>query len=869
MKKYIPVLIAIAYSIISMAQEIPVPEEYFGFKPGTDKMLFTYEDLTGYLKKMEISPRIELREIGRSTLGKPMYIAFISSEANIQNLDKLREINEQLAINPELSEKSTNQYLKEGKVFVLFTMSMHSNEVGPSQAVPEIIYKLATTNNKELLGYLDEVVLMIVPCHNPDGMDMVVNNYNKYKNTKYEACRLPGVYHKYAGHDDNRDFITLNLAETKIISDIFTTTWFPQVMIEKHQMYTNGPRYFVPPVHDPIAVNIDQELWNWTWIFGSNLSKDMTANGLAGLTQHYLFDDYWPGSTETALWKNVIALLTECASAHYASPVYIEPNELKVRGKGLAEYKKSINMPMPWEGGWWRLSDIVTYEIESSVSMLKTAGLHKKEILELSHKLCVRETEKGKSSAPYYYIFPAKQHDQSELIALLELLHKHNIKTYILNKDIEIDNKVYHAGDFAVPLAQPFRAFIKEILESQTYPVRHYTPGGKIIRPYDITSWSLPLHRGVACDEINIKTDLNEVITEVEYPLPLKVDLPLECNVMILPSNDNKSYAAAFKAISKGVMIKQLTAATKINGNDIPAGSFIIEKTRKNMDAMKDLTDEISYLVTCADDVPSGIQTREVKIPRIGLIETIYHDMDAGWMRWLMDTYQIPFTVLKPQELKEEDWLKKYDVLIFPDTRKDILIDGKTQRYEGIYFMTDYIPSLKKGMEKEGLQNMMKFIDEGGKVISWGASTEIFMGEQTIKYAEDKEETFYFPVFDISRKLASDRLSVTGALLKIEVDNNFPLTWGMPPTTGIFSRGRPVFETSVPFFDMDRKVLGTYPEKDILLSGYAENEKVLAGKAALVWVKKGNGQLVLMGFDPQFRGSTQGTFKLLFNSILL
>ena len=98
-------------------------------------------------------------------------------------------------------------------------------------------------------------------------------------------------------------------------------------------------------MHDPIAENVDAGIWNWTTIFGSNLIKHMTAEGLTGVSQHYLFDDYWPGSTETCIWKNVIGMLTEAASVQYAKPIYIEPNELRVAGKGLSEYKKSINMP--------------------------------------------------------------------------------------------------------------------------------------------------------------------------------------------------------------------------------------------------------------------------------------------------------------------------------------------------------------------------------------------------------------------------------------------------------------------------------------------------------------------------------------------
>ncbi len=290
--------------------EVPTPESFFGFKPGTDRMLFTYEDLINYLQKVDVlSDRIKLEEIGSSPLGKKMYIAFISSESNIKNLEKLRKINKKLALDPDLSDVEKSQFTRDGKVFVLATLSMHSGEVGPSQSAPLIAYDLATTADPSRLQWLSNVVYMMVPCHNPDGMDMIVNHYKKYKGTKYEGSSMPGVYHKYVGHDNNRDFVILSQEDTRAIAAIYNQTWFPQVMVEKHQMGSTGPRYFVPPIHDPIAENIEAGVWNWTGLFGANLIKHMTAEGLRGVSQHYIFDDYWPGSTETCIWKNVIGIL--------------------------------------------------------------------------------------------------------------------------------------------------------------------------------------------------------------------------------------------------------------------------------------------------------------------------------------------------------------------------------------------------------------------------------------------------------------------------------------------------------------------------------------------------------------------------------
>ena len=294
---------------------LPSPASVLGFEPGADRKLMDYEQLVDYMTQLAAaSDRVEMREVGESPLGRPMFVAFISSAENLDRLDELREINRRLALDPAIPDSEREALIVQGRVFVMETLSMHSGEVAPSQSLPLYAYAMATTDDPELLQQLDDVVLMMVLCHNPDGMDMVVEHYRTYVGTKYEGSSLPRVYHKYVGHDNNRDFVALTQEDTRVISRLYSTEWYPQVLVEKHQMGSTGPRYYVPPNHDPIAQVIDEGLWNWSAVFGANLARDMTADGLQGVASHWLFDDYWPGSTETSHWKNIISFLTEAAS---------------------------------------------------------------------------------------------------------------------------------------------------------------------------------------------------------------------------------------------------------------------------------------------------------------------------------------------------------------------------------------------------------------------------------------------------------------------------------------------------------------------------------------------------------------------------
>ena len=524
-------------------------------------------------------------------------------------------------------------------------------------------------------------------------------------------------------------------------------------------------------------------------------------------------------------------------------------------------------MPLTLKGGWWKLSDIVQYEITSTMSIIKTASLYKEKILLFRNDMCRREIQKGTTEPPYYYIVPQEQHDVSELVNMINLLMQHGIKVYTMKENMLIAGRQYNKGDYVVPLAQPYRALIKEVMEAQEYPVRHYTPGGDIIRPYDITSWSLPLHRQVTSFEIKIRNKtLESQLGKIEDELNFFTSPPESFSAAVFSVNNNESFKAAFIALNNDMRVNRLTGDQEINREVLPKGSFVIYNSKKKATYWEEIEKEIKFSPLYITKETS-LETTPVTSPRIALVETYFHDMDAGWTRYVLDTYNIPFTLLHPADLQKADLGADYDIIVFPDNSKSRLMTGKSKS-EGKYYMSSYAPEYVKGMEKKGKENLLSFMNKGGIILSWGRSTELFEDMLTITDGENKEE-FQLPFRDVSSSLKKEGLYVAGALMKITLTKDNPLTYGLPEEIGIFSRGRPVFTTSIPRFDMDRRVVAKYPEKDILMSGYAAKSEKLANKSAMIWMKKGEGQIVLYGFSPQFRASTQASFKLLFNAFFL
>ena len=163
----------------------------------------------------------------------------------------------------------------------------------------------------------------------------------------------------------------------------------------------------------------------------------------------------------------------------------------------------------------------------------------------------------------------------------------------------------------------------------------------------------------------------------------------------------------------------------------------------------------------------------------------------------------------------------------------------------------------------------MDYLDRGGLIVAWGGSTELFSGTLEIKRGKDEKEEFNLPFTNLTEKLQKDGFYCPGAMLRLKLVADHPITWGMREEIGALFRRGTAFRTSVPRFDMDRRVIARFPEKDILMSGYVEKEKAVSNRNALIWMRKGDGQLVLFGFNPQFRAATPGTYKLLFNALLL
>jgi hypothetical protein len=479
--------------------QIPSPSEFLKLNIGADRVVADYSQIKSYFRALDAaSPRVEIETLGKTTLGDEMIMAVISSEANLKNKARLMEIAKRLADPRGLSEADGQALIAEGKAIVLVTCNIHSTEIGSSQMAMEWAHALATANDDETKRRLDNVVLLLVPSLNPDGQTMVVDWYRKHVGDKYEGGRLPWLYHHYVGHDNNRDWYMLTQLETRALNRAVYHRWNPQLFIDEHQMGTDGPRMFIPPFSDPVDPDVHPLIWREVNIVGANMAHRLEQANKSGLIYGFAFDAYWLGGTRnTGWWKNVTGMLLEIASARIATPLYVEPSELRGGGKGLIDYKATINHPNPWKGGWWRLRDIMDYGRIASDAALETAADRREDLL----RNVLTRSRAALTVAPNDgYRIPKQQFDWPTAQHLAWLMAEHNVEV-----------RQAANGDYWIPLAQPYSKFVLEMMEPQRYPEVRLQAGRDILRPYDVATWTLPLQMGVKVERAAMPANTQRV----------------------------------------------------------------------------------------------------------------------------------------------------------------------------------------------------------------------------------------------------------------------------------------------------------------------------------------------------------------------
>ncbi len=843
------------------AAEVPTPESHLGYVPGADYRLANWGTVVDYFVKVDdASARVVVRELGKSTEDRPYLAAFVSSEANIAKLDRYRDIQRTLA-QPSAPSLLPNLagLVAESKTVVLVTCSIHANETASTLMSMELLHTLATRDDPATREILDNTILILVPSANPDGVDIVANWYERTKGHPWEGDGLPILYHKYAGHDTNRDWFMLNLKETQLLTKLLYHEWFPTMAYDVHQMGSRGARMFVPPFFDPINPNLDAKTNQGIFLIGSHMAADLAENGKAGVLTNAMYDNWWNGGNRTSPQRhNIVAVLTEAASVKIASPIFLDKTQLAGATRGFANHEPAVNFVNPWPGGWWRLRDIVDYELICARSMLTLAARYKAQFQGNYHRLGVEAIQKGRDEPPFGWVVRADGRDPGTASKMVGILQNSGIRVGKARSPFTADGVPYPAGTWLLPADQPYRSHLKDLMERQQYPSR-IVANGTAEAPYDVAGWTLPLQMGLPTVALGSPYNGDFEILDEVVPPQGRIVGDSSPDFYTLGGKANDDFAVVNHLLASGVEVSRLTSAETSGQALLEAGTWLVKAGPRARQVLEEAVARTSSVVEGRSGLsmpfPGGI-----KPPRLGLYQPWVASMDEGWTRLVLEQFQFRYSTLHDAEIRAGHLVDRFDSIILPSVTAKILREG--------YRPGETEPAYVGGLGSSGIDAIRDFVREGGKLICLEDSSQFAI------------ETFGLPVKDVLKDLKSSEFYAPGSVLRAVVPKIIPGKWGKffsaEITAGMPDEFSVYFDRSMAFELVPGPAAEEFPSSSVvnyasltpLESGWLLGAEKLQSKAAIVASKVDRGQVILFGFPPQHRGQPHGSFRLLFNAIL-
>ena len=845
-------LLILSIDVNAQNKDLPTPESYFGFKMGADRKLAHWDDLVKYYNLLgENSPRMKVVNMGKSTLGNPFLALYISSEENLAKLDELQQINAMLSDPRGVSKDKIEDGIRKGKVIVVQSFGLHSSEVAATQTVAEMTYDMLTKNDDETLRILDNTISIIIPCFNPDGEIMITEWYNKYVGTEYEGASLPWLYHHYIGHDNNRDAFMLNTIESAYGAKILFRDWVPQAYIDHHQMGPYGARLYVPPYSEPIRPEGDPLVWREMAWYGAHIAYKEEQAGRSGVVNAAVFSGWGHfGFHWITPFHNIAGMLTESASATLATPLYVHPDQLNGSSRGMPEYEVQTTFPNPWKGGWWRVRDIVEQQKIAAVAALDIAARNRETVLRNAYLKAKRQTERGAEGSIVAFIIPNQQHDPLTANKMVNVLLNQGIEVKKSSNGFTHEGRVYETGTYVVSLEQPKRGVIRWLLGRTYYPDNAYTRfrDGSPIRPYDMSTDNISEYMGVHVDPVATRVGADFIkLTALESTVGV---VNKGQYGYIIDGKLNDSFTAVNLLFNAKVDVKRVDAT----GNGLNAGDFVVPASAKT-ELLNEIAEKTGVSFKALNSNASA--NRSVKRLRIGMYQRyLGGNMDEGWTRLLLENFEFPYTTLMDKDLKAGDLIKKYDVIILPDDNLGTMtgIDRSDRMKRRLESMP---PKYISGFGQEGIDALKVFVELGGTLLTFGQAGELPIKE------------FKVPIRNVVENVSSKEFWSPGSTLKMNVDNSNPLAYGMPELAlALFVGNNDVYQV-IPTAKNDQiERIATYVDRNIMQSGWLLGEEVIAEKAAIVSVKMKKGKVIMIGFRPQHRVQTHGTFKFVFNALV-
>jgi len=826
---------------------IPTPESVFGFKAGADSSLFLYDQSIEYFRKLaKAQPtRVKLLDVGKTSTGHAWTAVLISSPQNLARLERYRQINQRLARPEGLTDEQARALAREGRAFVDISGGLHASEIAGSQHTPELAYELLSKMNEpETKEILDNVIFFLWPSINPDGQDIVVN-WCKERFAGTSPLQAPmELYQKYVGHDNNRDSYMLNVVESRVVARTWRE-WEPQIIYAHHQSSPFPTRMWIPPFADPVGLYAPALMSRQVNAIGMRIAAELDAKGQPGGV-HMLatFDAYYPGYIDyMPMYQNINAWWTETQGGNCGIPRTSTVNDLPNDYKSLMPTSMYAS---PWAEGTWSFRNQIEYMVTASMATLRYAARFREELLYNRYQAGRNTIQQYRKGPPYAYIVPQAQRDPMAPVELLRRLAFLGVSIRQLDAESMHDGTMYPKGTWVIPMDQEYAQLVRELLEVQKYPEL----GDDL--PYDAAGWTLPMQMHL--NVVEAKTPLPDAFRAAMKPVSGKAETwgasaeyPFTTNAMAagivaaagaitgtgdaiaLDPTQNNSFRFINRALRAGGTVRVDTSTNARSARYFVSG---VDAARADAWA-KELAVSAERTTMSATTVAAPT--------RVALYKAAPGNMDEGWTEWLLDTHEFQYTLIGPEVLREGTLGARFDVIVMASQG----LGRSAGRGGG--------GGASLASDSGAVGAVDEFVRGGGTLLSWNAGTAGVISALRL------------PVRNVLQGVNRQQYFTGSSIMRTTVDVAHPVMAGMPEQADVMTSSSPVFAPTEGFTG---SVIGKYAvDASPLRSGYLKGPQYMQGYASALDVTLGAGHVVLIAFQPQWRGQPTGTFRTVFNAL--
>ena len=917
---------------------VPTPKAVLGDVAGAPGKLPYAEDVYKYMRMLErASPRVKVFSIGTTEEGREMIAVAVASEQLIAKIDENRSRLAKLAdprtIN--MDEPEADRLVAASFPVYYITGAIHSTETGSPTALMELAYRLVVDNSPYVRHIRDNVLTLITPVVEVDGRNRMVDIYNWHLANPNQNWPPLIYWGKYVAHDNNRDAIGLSLKLTRNVLSTYLS-WKPQVL---HDLHESVPYLYDNTIGDgPYNAWVDPILTDEWQMIGWNNVSEMTKFGMPGVFAHGNFDTWSPGYLMfIAATHNGISRLYETFGNAGADTLErtLSPNDYQ-----RTWYRQ--NPPLP--KAKWSQRNNNNYQQTALLTTMHYFANNTKLFLKNFYLKSKRSVDKPKNEGPAAYVLPGDELRAGNQAELLRTLQAQGVEisratapfTVAVRKKSssgpspsprpsaspspvsKTEDRTFPAGSYIVRMDQPYSRIADALLDYQ-----YWAPNDPQQDIYDDTAWTMGELANVEVVRVTdgkvLQAPMDRLTTDVRSPGGI-----VNAGSVFVINHNADNALATFRYRLKDVDMDAAEEPFEAAGRKFNRGSFIIRKA--NGDELRRVANELGIQVYAVTDTPA-VKTHPVRAPRIAIMHTWLNTQDEGWYRVGFDHLQVPYSYISTQDVSRDPNLKsKYDVILFAPVGRggQQIINGlpmygnplpwKKSQITPNLGSIDETDDMRPGLGWNGLQNLQKFVREGGLFITVDDTAEF-----AINYGFTAGVTAN----------RSQRLRAVGAILRTKmVDAASPIAYGYGDSLAMYCfngaiynlnngvggrgprnqqratgrgtpddpdvpQGRPFAELpeppprvepweappvmeeqlrnavgSIPPDQRPRVVLRYADSRDLFVSGLLDGGDEIAQRAAIIDVPSGNGHVLLFSTNPFWRGQTKGSYFLVFNAIL-